>query len=47
MNLEDLLKDLNLNLTTTVVLPMREIYTVVAALFAAGLLLIVLHKVIK
>jgi hypothetical protein len=39
--------DIKLNLTTDVVLPMRELYMLVAALFAGGLILIIIHKVIK
>lgn len=41
------LDDIKLNLTTDVVLPMRELYMLVAALFAGGLLLIIINRIIK
>ena len=41
------LDDLQLNLNTKVELPMRELYILVAALFAAGLVLIIVNKIVK
>jgi hypothetical protein len=45
MDFEKLLDDLDLNLTAEIKLPMGDIYTVIAALFAGGLVLIIVNKV--
>jgi hypothetical protein len=41
------LDDIKLNLTTDVALPMRDLYTLIAVMFAGGLLLIIINRIIK